>query len=114
MIAGLVVVVVLFFMYLGVDFGLGATSVSDYIAVVPAFIFLIAGLYLVVKVGGMFAFPALTMIGVGLALLLTTMHTNGYITLQMMSGLTIQQVSFWTVIIAGLAGAVVAATTAKR
>ena len=113
MIAGLVVVVVLVFMYLGVDFGFDVSSAKDYIAIIPSFIFLIAGMYLVVKMGGMYMFPALSVIGIGLAMLLNVMWTNGYITVQMMSGLTIQQIMFWTVVISGLAGAVVAAITAR-
>jgi hypothetical protein len=114
MIAGLVVVIVLVFQFIGVDLGFNASSTADYIAVLPAFIFLIAGLYIVVKVGGMFAFPALTMIGIGVAILLNTMYARGFVTVQMMSGLSIQSIMFWCVIISGMAGAVCAAVTAKR
>jgi hypothetical protein len=114
MFAGLIIVIVLFFMYLGVQYGFSVSATADYIAIVPAFIFLGAGMYLVVEIGGLYAFPALTMIGVGMAILLTTMYDRGFVTVQMMSGMSIVQVSFWCVVIAGLAGIVVASLTSRK
>lgn len=114
LIAGIMIFMVLIFVYVGGDFGFSATSAKDYIAIIPSMIFIIGGLYIVVKIGGMYSFPALSMMGIGLAILLKSMYDNGYITVQMMSGLTIAQIQFWCVIIAGLAGAIVAATTAKK
>jgi hypothetical protein len=114
MIAALLIVMVLVFTYLGVYFGFNVSTTADYIAIIPSFLFILAGLYIVVSVGGMYSFPALSLIGVGMALLLNVMYTNGYITVQMMSGLTIQQIMFWCVVIGGLAGGIVAAMTSRR
>lgn len=113
MMAGLILVVVLFFLYMAPSFGFDVTTTNDYVSLIPSFLFLIAGLYIVLAIGGMYSFPALSMVGVGMALLLKAMWDHGYITVQMMSGLSIAQIQFWCVIIGGLAGVLVSAATAK-
>jgi len=90
---GLIIFMVLVFVYVGPDFGFGATSANDYIMLIPSLLFIIAGLYLVVRIGGMYSFPALSMMGIGMSILLKSMYDNGYITVQMMSGLTISKSS---------------------
>lgn len=114
LIVGLLFVIVLVFSYLGVGFGFDASTTKDYIAIIPSFLFILAGLYIVVKISGMYSFPAMTMIGFGFAILLQTMYSNGYITPAMTSGLTISQISFWVIVISGLSGGIIASVTAKR
>ena len=113
MIIAILFVIVLAFMYLP-NYGFDPGAVKDYIAIIPSMLFIIVGLYISVKIGGMYSFPAITIIGFGMAIMMNTMYQGGYITVQMLSGLTISQIEYWCVIISGLAGAIVAAATSKR
>lgn len=113
-IASTAIFLVLIFMYIGPSFGFSATATVDFISLIPTLIFLVAGLYMVVRLGGVFLFPALSIIGFGLALLLKALDEAGYLTVAMKSGLSTPQLMFLTVVIAAMFGGLAAAFTAKR
>jgi hypothetical protein len=113
-IIAVLIVMVMAFMYLGVDFGFNVSSANDYLAVLPYLFFFIIGLYIIVSIGGIYMLPAFGILGFGIAGLLREMWVRGMITPEMMTGLSIDQIMFWTVIIALIFGGILTAITSKR
>jgi hypothetical protein len=115
----LLILIVLAFFYLGFDFGfevIPEDATTNFITVLPSLFFFIIGVYMLVSIGGMYVLPAFGILGFGMAILLHAMYDPpiSMITPQMMSGLTIEEIMFWTVIIALIFGGIIAATTSKR
>ena len=117
----LLVVMVLAFYYLGTDLGfefdpLNPVTVSQFLAVLPSIFFFIIGLYIIVNIGGLYVIPAFGVLGFGLAVLLKAMYDPplSMITPNMMSGLSIQSIMLWTVVISLLFGGIIGAATSKR
>ena len=117
----LLVVMVLAFYYLGIDLGfefdpLNPVTVSQFLAVLPSIFFWIIGLYIIVNIGGLYVIPAFGILGFGMAVLLKAMYDPpiSMITAQMMSGLSIQSIMLWTVVIALLFGGIIGAATSKN
>lgn len=114
-IAVLIVMAMVFF-YLGVPipFGFNVSSTADYLAVLPYLFFFIIGLYIIVSIGGIYMLPAFGILGFGVAGLLKAMYDRGMITPEMMTGLSIDQIMFWTVLIALIFGGILTALTSKK
>ena len=113
-IIAVLIVMIMVFLYIGVDFGFNISSTADYLAVLPYIFFFVIGLYVIVAIGGIYMLPAFGILGFGVAGLLKAMFDRGMITPEMMTGLTIDQIMFWTVIIAILFGGILTAMTAKK
>lgn len=113
-IIAVLIVMIMVFLYIGVDFGFNATSTSDYLAVLPYLFFFIIGLYIIVSIGGIYMLPAFGILGFGVAGLLREMWVLGMITVEMMTGLSIDDIMFWTVLIALIFGGILTALTAKK
>lgn len=117
----LLVVMVLAFYYLGTDLGfeldpLNPVTVSQFLAVLPSIFFFIIGLYIIVNIGGLYVIPAFGVLGFGMAVLLRAMYLPplSMITPNMMSGLSIESIMMWTVVISLLFGGIIGAATSKR
>lgn len=113
-IIAVLIVMVMAFMYLGTDFGFNATSTADYLGVLPYLFFIIIGLYIIVSIGGIYMIPAFGILGFGVAGLIREMWLLGMVTVQMMSGLTIDDIMFWTVLISLVFGGLITALTSKK
>jgi hypothetical protein len=113
-IIAVLIIMIMVFLYIGVDFGFNVSSTSDYLAVLPYIFFFVIGLYVIVAIGGIYMLPAFGILGFGVAGLLKAMFDRGMITPEMMTGLTIDQIMFWTVIIAILFGGILTAMTSKK
>lgn len=114
LIIALLIVIVMAFLYLGVDLGFNAMATSDFLNVLPYLFFFILGLYIIITIGGMYMLPAFGILGFGLAGLLREMWVLGMVTPEMMTGLTIEEIMFWTVLISLIFGGVLTAITSKR
>jgi hypothetical protein len=114
LIIAVLIVMVMAFLYLGVGFGFNVSSTADYLAVLPYLFFFIIGLYIIVSIGGIYLLPAFGILGFGVAGLLREMWVRGFITPEMMTGLSIDQIQLWTVIIALIFGGILTALTAKK
>jgi len=105
----LLIAVVLFMSEYGTDLGFGATIGTDFITILPGiFCFVVGLLILGTMRASIFSFPAIALIGVGFAFLISELYTLGMITDIMLEGLTIQQLQLWCLVIACLVGALVA------
>jgi hypothetical protein len=113
-IIAVLIVMIMVFLYIGVDFGFNVSSTSDYLAILPYLFFFVIGLYIIVSIGGIYMLPAFGILGFGVAGLLNAMFDQGMITPEMMTGLTIDQIMFWTVLIALMFGGILTALTAKK
>jgi len=114
LIMALLIVIVMAFLYLGVDLGFNAMATSDFLNVLPYLFFFILGLYIIITIGGMYMLPAFGILGFGLAGLLREMWVLGMVTPEMMTGLTIEEIMFWTVLISLIFGGVLTAITSKK
>jgi hypothetical protein len=119
-IAVLLVVMFLVFYYIGADLGfddlIPLDSASNFITILPSVFLFIVGLYILINIGGLYVIPAFGILGFAMAVLLHSMYDPpiSMITPQMMSGLSIESIMFWTVIISLIFGGIIAAATSKR
>jgi hypothetical protein len=113
-IIALLVVIVMAFLYLGVDLGFDATSTASFLAVLPYLFFFVIGLYIIINIGGVYMLPAFGILGFGLAGMLNAMYDLGMVTTEMMTGLSIEEIMFWTVLISLIFGGILVAVTSKR
>jgi len=118
-VAVLLIVMFLVFYYTGTDLGfeiIPLDSATNFITVLPSMLLFIVGLYILINIGGLYVIPAFGILGFSMAMLLHAMYDPpiSMITPQMMSGLTIEEIMFWTVVIALIFGGIIAAVTSKR
>ena len=118
-IAVLLIVMFLAFYYIGTDLGFEIVpldSATNFITVLPSVLLFIVGLYILINIGGLYVIPAFGILGFAMAVLLHAMYDPpiSMITPQMMSGLTIEEIMFWTVIISLIFGGIIAAATSAR
>ena len=118
-VAVLLIVMFLVFYYTGTDLGfeiIPLDSATNFITVLPSMLLFIVGLYILINIGGLYVIPAFGILGFSMAMLLHEMYDPpiSMITPQMMSGLTIEEIMFWTVVIALIFGGIIAAVTSKR
>lgn len=111
---GFVLVVFLTLFYLDSELGLPDTADTDFLLIMPGLICFAIGALLVGKLGGLFALPAFSLIGVGLAILFESMYDLGIVNDAMISNLTISQFQILVIAIAFLVGAVVSGVSVKR
>ncbi len=100
------VVVFLAMFYFAEDLGFDADMDTDFLQVLPGLAAFVIGMTLFAITRGMFAFPAFMVVGMGLAHLFGTLDTMGMITSQMKTGLTIEQIQLWIVVIFSLVGGI--------
>jgi hypothetical protein len=115
----LLIVMFLVFFYLGTDLGfeiIPLDSASNFVTVLPSLFLFIVGLYILTSIGGLYVIPAFGILGFAMAVLLHAMYDPpiSMITAQMMSGLTIEEIMFWTVVISLIFGGIIAAVTSKK
>jgi len=109
----LVLVVFLALFYLDTELGLPATADTDFLSIMPGLICFAVGGLVVGKMGGLFALPAFSLIGIGLAILFESMYDLGIVNDAMISNLTISQFQILVIAIAFLVGAVVSGVSAR-
>ena len=107
----MVVVVFLALFYFGDQLGFATNIETEFVQVLPGLFIFIVGMLIVATVKGVFTLPGMMIVGVGVAYLFGTLDTMGYITSQMLTGLTIAQLQLWIIIISTLFGAIAAAYT---
>lgn len=100
------VVVFLAMFYFAEDLGFDADMDTDFLQILPGLAAFVIGITLFAITKGMFAFPALMVVGMGLAHLFGTLDTMGMITSQMKTGLTIAQIQLWIIVIFSLVGGI--------
>jgi len=118
-IAVLLIVMFLTFYYIGTDLGFEIVpldSATNFITVLPSVFLFIIGLYILINIGGLYVIPAFGILGFAMAVLLHAMYDPpiSMITPQMMSGLTIEEIMFWSVIISLIFGGIIAAATSGK
>lgn len=111
---GSVIFIFLALFYIGDDIGLPTTAELDFLSLVPGLFFFAAGILIIGKLGGLFALPGLTVIGVGIAVLSEQMYDLGILNDQMISYLTIGEFQILVIAVSFLVGAVVSGVTARR
>ena len=107
------VVVFLAMFYFADDLGFDADIDTDFLLLLPGLAAFVIGITLFAITRGMYAFPALMVVGVGLAQLFGTLDTMGMITSQMKAGLTIAQIQLWIIVIFSLVGGIANAVVYK-
>lgn len=108
------VVVFLAMFYFAEDLGFDADMDTDFLQILPGLAAFVIGITLFAITRGMFAFPALMVVGMGLAHLFGTLDTMGMITAQMKTGLTIAQIQLWIIVIFSLVGGIANAVAYRR
>jgi len=104
------VIVFLGIFYIGDDVGLGESATTDYIQFVPGLFVTIIGIGVTWGVRGTINLASMAITGIGFAILLGDMESAGYITSELLAGLTIDQLQIWTIVIASLAGGIIVAS----
>lgn len=101
------IVIFLALFFFGEDLGFDADMDTDFLLVLPGLAGIVIGLGLFALTRGTFAFPSLMIVGFGLAYLFGTLDNMGMITDLMKTGLTIEQIQLWIIVLFGLTGGVV-------
>jgi len=107
------VIVFLAMFYFAEDLGFDTDIETDFLLLLPGLAGFVIGMTLFAITKGMFAFPALMVVGLGLAHLFGTLDTMGMITAQMKTGLTIAQIQLWIIVIFSLVGGIANAVAYK-
>ena len=95
---------------LGFDTDIG----TDFIVVFPGLFVSIVGFLVVARISGLYSLPGMAAVGIGIAFLMEALYDLGYITTQMMTGLTIGEIQMWVIIIACFCGAIIASVTSGK
>lgn len=115
-IVALAVVFIAIFAFLsnfGDDIGLDPDVGPDLIMVFPGIFVTVLGFVVAVKLGGIFVLPGFGSIGIGLAVLLEELHTGGFVTPNIMAGMTVGQLQVWLIVVGLLIGGILAALGLK-
>lgn len=74
----MIVIILMILLYLGTEFGFTAAMIDDFAMLIPGLIFFVIGAFILSLTGtGMFALPAFSVVGMGLAMLAGEMNTLG-------------------------------------
>ena len=95
----------------GEELGISTDMTNEFIQTIPGLFVFVVGVMIITQVEGVFLLPGVIVVGLGIAVLMGTMDDMGYITTQMKSGLTIEQIQIWTMVIATIAGGLASALT---
>lgn len=107
-----IIIAMFFFLYQYHDIvNVDPTVANTLFALLPGFIIVSACVYVTAEGGGVGKLGGSMGIGIGLCYLLHATDTEGLITAEMLSGLTIPQLQIWTMIIATLLGTIMYATS---
>jgi len=109
-----VVFIFLALYYAGDVIGLETTSHTDFLQIVPGLFIFAVGILVVGRMGGLFALPGFTVVGIGIAVLCEEMYDLGILNDQMMSNLTIGEFQILVIAVSFLIGGVVTGVTVKR
>lgn len=112
--AALVIGILIALITLETPLGLPGTLDVDFAIVLPYIIVMVLGISLTVITKGVFAIIGFPTLGIGLALLLDELHTQGYISVQMLTGLVIGDLYMWCIVLGLLGGAIVSAMSRRR
>lgn len=113
-IIGSVIFIFLALYYAGDAIGLEATAETDFLQILPGLFIFAVGILLVGRLHGLFALPAFTVVGIGIAVLSEEMYDLGILNDQMISHLTIGQFQILVIAVSFLIGAVVTGVTSRR
>lgn len=107
-----IIVGILFFIYkyysiVNIDFSVATTL----FALLPGFLIVASGIYVVAESNGVGRLGGMMCFGIGFCYLLYAANTQGIITPEMLTGLTIPQIQIWVMIISTLVGSMIYATT---
>lgn len=112
-VASLVVIFLALF-YFAEDLGFDTDIDTDFLRLLPGLAAFVVGMAIFAITKGVLAFPSLMVVGFGLAWLFGVMNDMGMITVQLKTGLTIEQIQLWTIVIFSLVGGLVNAIMVKR
>ncbi len=111
---GSVIVIFLALFYFGDDIGLPTTADTDFLSILPGLFCFAVGILIIGRMGGLFALPGLSVVGIGIAILSEQMYDLGILNDQMISYLTIGEFQMLVIAVSFLVGAVVSGVTARR
>lgn len=108
--------VIIMFMMIGADaLGLPANTTETIIIVMPGIFIFFIGVGILIKTGtSVFALPAFASLGIGLAILLSSIETAGIYPITSAGGATIEQVQWLIIILCSLIGGAVAAISSRN
>ena len=109
-----VIIIFLALYYVGDSVGLEADSFTDFLLIMPGLFFFALGILIIGRMGGLFALPGFTIVGIGMAVLFEEMYDLGIVNDSMISNLAIGEFQMLVIAVAFLVGAVVTGVTAKR
>ena len=105
-----VIIIVVMFLYLRsyapAGLNIDVTVAPGLLNLLPAFIVIIACIYVTARTYGIGRLGGTIGIGIGFCYLFYLSDVEGLLTVEMLSGLTIPQLQLWTMIISTVAGAV--------
>jgi len=113
-IIGSVIFIFLALYYVGDTIGLETTSHTDFLQIVPGLFIFAVGILVMGRMGGLFALPGFTVVGIGIAVLSEEMYDLGILNDQMISYLTIGEFQILVIAVSFLIGAVVTGVTVRR
>lgn len=99
--------------YFAEDLGFDADMDTDFLLLLPGLAAFVIGIALLTVTKGTFAFPAMMVIGLGLAYLFGTLDTMDMLTTELKAGLTIEQIQLWIIVIFSLVGGIVNAVSLR-
>jgi len=109
---GIIIITMLFFIYRYHTYvDIDSTVVNTLFTLLPRFLIVVACIYVTVEGGDIGRLGGSLGVGIGLCFLLNTANSEGLITSEMLSGLTIPQLQIWTMIIATIMGSIIYATS---
>ncbi len=99
--------------YVGEDIGLSPGSYTDFLQILPGLFLFAVGALIIGRMGGLFALPGFTVVGMGIAVLTEEMYDLGIVNDAMISNLTLSEFQMLVIAISFLIGAVVAGATSR-
>ena len=112
-IAVLFVVMVMFLMVSKDTLRLPPTIDEDFIRLLPGIVVVVLGLYLTATTRNYFSIASMFAVGIALAFLVGEMDDLGMVTVDMLNGLTVDQLQLWIVVVSTILGGVVGVSTSR-
>lgn len=113
MVVGTILTLAIFLTHYSSELSFDSDAGEDFITLLPGIVVTIIGFLVVSQLGGVWGLPGLGATGLGLAYLAEQLYDLGYISTQMLTGLTIGEVQLMIIVISCLTGGIVTATSKK-
>jgi hypothetical protein len=111
MLIAVIVGFVMFMQYAGPSLNLTSDSTDDMIAAIPGIFIFAISIITLTRVSGPFLMISMLGMGVGLSILIYSLYNTGLIIDSMLWGLTLQQNMALVIVISGIIGGIVYATS---